>query len=93
MAMGSVRSSGLVLGSLPMGVGHLRSLCASPFFKKSCLFLLRWVFIAAHGLSLVVVSRGYSSLWCMGFSLQGFLSLWSTGSRYMAFSSCGIRAR
>ena len=44
-----------------------------------------------HRLSLVVASRGYSSLWCMGFSLQrllllqkwalecGFQSLWLTG--------------
>ena len=28
------------------------------------------VFVAAHGLSLVVASRGYSLLRCMGFSLQ-----------------------
>ena len=34
-----------------------------------------------HRLSLVVASRGYSSLWCMGFSLQQFLLLQSTGSR------------
>ena len=33
-------------------------------------FWLPWVFVAAHGLSLVAVSRGYSSLWCAGFSLQ-----------------------
>ena len=26
---------------------------------------------------------GYSSLWCMGFSLQWLLLLWSTGSRHM----------
>ena len=32
-------------------------------------FWLHWVFVAAHGLSLVVLSRGYSSLWCVGFSL------------------------
>ena len=33
-------------------------------------FWLRWVFVTAHGLSLVVVSGGYSSLRCAGFSLQ-----------------------
>ena len=33
-------------------------------------FWLRWVFVAACGLSLVV---GYSSLWCMGFSLWWLL--------------------
>ena len=33
-----------------------------------------WVFVAARGLSLVVVSRGYPSWRCMGFSLS-WLSL------------------
>ena len=33
-------------------------------------FWLRWVFVVVHGLSLVAVSEGYSSLRCMGFSLQ-----------------------
>ena len=36
-------------------------------------FWLRWVFIAARGLSLVVASRGYSSLLCAGFSLRWLL--------------------
>ena len=44
---------------------------------------------AAHGLSLVAASEGYSSLWCVGFSLQLLLLLWSTGSRRAGFSSCG----
>ena len=44
-------------------------------------FWLRWVFIAARGLSLVVVSGGYSSLRCMAFSLPWLLLLQSTGSR------------
>ena len=39
------------------------------------------VFVAACGLSLVAASGGYSSLWCVGFSLQWLLLLWSTGSR------------
>ena len=43
-------------------------------------FWLRWVFVAARGLSPVAASGGYSSLWCAGFSLQ-WLLLWSTGSR------------
>ena len=55
-------------------------------------FWLRWVFVVAHGLSLVVVSGGYSSLRCMGFSLQWLLLLRSTGSRHVGFSSCGLRA-
>ena len=34
---------------------------------------LRRVFLAAHGLSRVAASRGYSSLRCVGFSLRGLL--------------------
>ena len=52
-------------------------------------FWLCWVFLAARGLSLVVVSGGYSSLQCVGFSLWWLLLLWSMGSRRAGFSSCG----
>ena len=45
------------------------------------------------GFSLVAASRGYSSLLCEGFSLQWLLFLWSTGSRHMGFSSCGMWAQ
>ena len=45
-------------------------------------FWLHWVFAAAHELSLVVVSRGYSSLWCAGFSLWWLLLLWSLECRH-----------
>ena len=45
-----------------------------------------------HGLSLVAVSGGYSSLWCVGFSLRWLLLLQSTGSRRVGFSSCGAWA-
>ena len=51
-------------------------------FKKNIYlfnFWLRWVFVAARGLSLVVASGGYSSLQCVGFSFCGF-------------SCCGARA-
>ena len=48
-------------------------------------FWLRWVFVAARGLSLVVVSGGYSSLQCAGFSLWWLLLLRSTGSRHAGF--------
>ena len=49
---------------------------------QSCFFYwLRWVFVAACGLSLVAASRGYSLLQCMGFSLRWLLLLRSTGSR------------
>ena len=53
------------------------------------LFWLRWVFVAACGLSLVAASGGYSSLRCAGFSLRWLLLLRSTGSRRVGFSSCG----
>ena len=56
-------------------------------------FWLHWVFVAARGLSLVVMSGGYSSLQCTGFSLQWLLLLWSTGSRCAGFSSCGVQAQ
>ena len=59
-------------------------------------FWLRWVFVAAHGLSLVVASGGYYSLQCMSFSLWWLLLLWSMGSRHVGLvvvacglSSCG----
>ena len=63
------------------------------FFNLFIYFWLRWVFIAAHGLSLVAASRGYSSLWCTGFSLRWFLLLQSKGSRYAGFSNCGAQAQ
>ena len=56
-------------------------------------FWLHWVFIAVHGLSLVVASGGYSWLRCAGFSLQWLLLLWSIGSRHAGFSSCGMWAQ
>ena len=55
-------------------------------------FWLRWVFVAARGLSLVVVSGGYSSLQCAGFSLRWLRLLWNTGSRCEG-GSCGTRAQ
>ena len=73
------------------------------FFFKLFIYLfiwLCWVFVAACGLfSLVVASRGYSSLWCMGFSLGGFSccrarALGARASVVVALglSSCGSRA-
>ena len=72
------------------------------FFNLCILFIyfwLRWVFVAARGLSLAAASRGYSSLWCAGFSLRWLLLLQSMGSRHAGFSSvtrrlsiCGSRA-
>ena len=56
-------------------------------------FWLRWVSIAARGLSLVAASEGYALLRCTGFSLRWLLLLRSTGSRRMGFSSCGSQAQ
>ena len=68
------------------------------FFNKFIYFIyiyfwLRWVFVAARGLSLVVASGGYSSLRRAGFSLQRLLLLRSTGSRRAGSSSCGMQAQ
>ena len=65
------------------------------FFKFICFlnFWLCWVFVAARGLSLIVLSRGYSSLRCAGFSLRWLLLFRNTGSRRVSFSSCGTRAQ
>ena len=51
------------------------------FLNLFIYFWLCWVFLAARGLSLVVVSGGYSSLRCTCFSLQWLLLLRSTGPR------------
>ena len=63
------------------------------YFLNFIYFWLRWVFVAARGLSLVAASGGYSLLRCVGFSLRWLLLLRSTGSRRMGFSSCGTRAQ
>ena len=63
-----------------------------PEFCFAFFFWLRWVFIAARGLSLVVASRGCSSLRCTDFSLWWLLLLRSMGSRHTGFSSCSLWA-
>ena len=53
------------------------------FSHLGCCFFfyrLRWISVAAHGLSLGARSWGYSSLWCPGFSLRCVL-LWNTDCR------------
>ena len=69
--------------------------------QKRCIsfFLIKKIFFGCIGssllcrLSLVVVSGGYSSLRCMGFSLRWLLLLQSMGSRRAGFSSCSTRAQ
>ena len=72
--------------------------CTFFFSFKKFIYLfiylwLLWVFVAARSLSLAVVSGGYSSLRCAGFSLRWLLLLWSMSSRSMGFSSCASRAQ
>ena len=67
-------------------------------FLKIYLFLILFIFGCVgssllRGLSLVAASRGYSSLWCAGFSLWWLLLLRSTGCRSVGFSSCGSWAQ
>ena len=75
------------------------------FFLKILLFIyllffwLGWVFIAACRLSLVA-ARGAILLWCVGFSLQWLLLLWTwaLGTRASVvvahgLSSCGSQAQ
>ena len=70
--------------------------CHSFFFFNLFYFFGRvLVFFAAHRLSLVVASGGYSLLRCAGFSLRWLLLLQSTGSvvvahRLSCFAACGI---
>ena len=56
-------------------------------------FWLHWGFVAAHGLSLVAASGGYSSLHCTCFSLWWLLLLQTMGSRHVGFSRCGTKAQ
>ena len=63
------------------------------FFFTFIYFLLCWVFIALHGLSLVAVSGVYSSLQYTGFSLLWLLLFLTTGSGHMGFNGCSTQAR
>ena len=55
-------------------------------------FWLCWVSGAAHRLSLVVASAGYSQVAVGRFSLPWLLLLQSTGFRHAGFSTCGTWA-
>ena len=57
----------------------------------SCFYLRLFIWGCAGSLLLHsgFSSRGYSSLQCAGFPVQ-WLVLWSTGSRGLDFSSCGM---
>ena len=68
-------------------------------FLNFIYFWLHWVFAAVHGLSLVAVSGGYSSLRCAGshcgdFSCCGAWApgTWASVVVARGLSSCGSRA-
>ena len=56
-------------------------------------FWPHWVFVAVHRLSVVAASRGYSSLWCAGFSCCGARALGMQASVVVArrLSGCGMQ--
>ena len=62
------------------------------FLKKKKNFLTALGLGCCVQLSLVVASRGYSWLWCLGFPFWWLLLLRSAGSRYIDLSSCCSRA-
>ena len=55
-------------------------------FFRTIYFWLCWVFVAAHGLSLLVGSGSYFLLRCTSFSLQWLLLMQSIG-----FGACGLQ--
>ena len=69
------------------------------FFLRFTYFIFRrwWVFVAAfvaaHGLSLVVISRGYSSLQGGGLLIVAASLLQSMASRHAGFRSCSAWAQ
>ena len=56
------------------------------------LFLAALGFVAVRWLSLVAASGGYSSLWCVGFSLRWLLlwGAWALGSWASVVVACGL---
>ena len=86
----------LLIIAIPVGMKwYLIVVCF--FFINLFIYLwLCWVLVAAHGLSLVAASGGYSSLRCAGFSLRcllccGAQALGARASVVVAcrLSSCG----
>ena len=71
---------------------HLaRGSCCSEFVFNFIWFWLCWVFVAAHGLSLVAASGGCSVLRSTGCTRAGFSSCGSRALEHR-LSSCGARA-
>ena len=68
---------------------YLNTICFKKYILCIYLFLAALGLRCCMGLSIVAASGGYSSLRCIGFSLQWFLFLRSMGSRHAGFHSCG----
>jgi len=68
------------------------------FLKFIYYVWLHWVFVAACGLSLVMVSGSYSWLWCAGFYCSGFSCCGAQALGGLSvvviprFSNCGSQA-
>ena len=56
-------------------------------------FWLHWVFVGAHGLSLVAVNGGFSPLQCAGISLWWLLLIWGTDWRHVGSVVAAHRSR
>ena len=81
---------------------EVTGIIAKQFVANEYIFFKKYIYLFIFGCvgsslqhpgpSLVAVSRGYSLLWCMGFSPRWLLLLQTMGSRRAGFSSCGMQA-
>ena len=78
------------LGSISLPIGYLRVLLFF-FFNLFFYFWLCWVFVAVCGLSLVMASGGYSSLWCAASHCSGFsCRARALGTQASVVMTCGL---
>ena len=76
--------------SLPINISYM-SRTQAPLFKLKKLFWSCWVFIAAHGLSLVAVKRDPSSPRCVGSRARGLQELQRERSAVVVYGlSCPL---
>ena len=71
---------------------YIWSRCIFFIYNSFIGFWLRYVFVAAWGLSLVAESGGYSWLWCTGFSLWWLLlwEAWALGAQASVVAAYGL---
>ena len=79
----------LAVGTIDLRAQRFFQILSFSLFLKKIFFIylrrLYWVFVAARGLSLAAMNRGYSSLRCTGFSLHWLLLLQGMGARACGF--------